>query len=566
MLLILAAWAVLGLVFSGIGLGVRRAFALPTPDVEAWLASFWIGWAALIAALQIVNFFAPVGLPVGLAFIALGVIGLGLEARGLLARLGRTLRRHWVFVLAWIAVGAFLAIEAMGPIGLGDTARYHLSATAWDKAYAVVPGLGNLDAPLAYNNAYFLYTALLDQGPFQNNAAQLANGLLLLLAAGQGLVGLAHVLRRQRPVLPHHLFDALLLAPILMHATSDTFASLSPDSGLFSLGIILSSLVLRALTESEDFGRRPYTLFSIWLIAAAGTAVKLSFLAPGAVACLISLAVWARSAPGGALRPAARALVAPVLAVCVLAAGYVGRAVLLSGYLGFPSTLAPLPVAWRMSAQNVLANESWIWTRSRNPDLPSSQAYLPHNWFPLWLSKLSRFAVYPLIGSVLLGIPALALGIAQRRRRKPPLLWLFPLFPLISLVFWFLTAPSYRFAGAFFWILLMGMAVVVSDQFGWLTGFHRVPWVILVWAASLVFLIPLRAIPVSISPAHLIDPPDGSRYPTYQTLATESGLELKVPVGGGDCWNLPIPCTRSFSPRIELLRPGDLGGGFRLGP
>jgi hypothetical protein len=566
MILILVAWAVLGLAFSGIGLIVRRAFARGILDLEAWLASFWIGWAVVIAALQIINFFAPIGLPVVLVFIGSGLLGLGLEAKGLVGLAWRVLRTRWVLLLVWIVVGAFLAIEAMRPIALGDTARYHLSATAWAKAFAVVPGLGNLDPALAYNNAYFLYTALLDHWPFQNNAAHLANGLLLFVAAAQGVVGLAHVLRRGASLRAHHLFDALLLAPILVHATSDTFASLSPDSGLFSLGLVLSSQVLRLLTEDENRGHRSHSLFFIWLIASAGVAVKLSFLAPGAVACLMATAVWARSAPESDQPRAWTAWLAPALAVCVLGAGYLGRAVLLSGYLGYPSALAPLPVEWRMPAQSVLANQNWIWTRSRNPDVSASEAYLPHDWFPNWLSKLSSFAVYPLIGSGLLLIAALALPIVRRWRWKRTGLWLFPLLPLTSLVFWFLTAPAYRFAGASFWILLMGMAVLVSDQLGFLEEAGRIPWVILVWMASLIFLIPLRAVPVSISSTHLVRPPDISQFPPYQLLATDSGLDLKVPLQGADCWNLAIPCTRFFSPKLELLQPGHLGAGFRTAP
>ena len=104
MILILVAWAVLGLAFSGIGLIARRAFALGIPDLEAWLASFWIGWAAVIAALQIVNFFAPIGLPVVLVFIGSGLLGLGLEAKGLLGLAWRAMRTRRVLFLAWIAV------------------------------------------------------------------------------------------------------------------------------------------------------------------------------------------------------------------------------------------------------------------------------------------------------------------------------------------------------------------------------------------------------------------------------------------------------------------------------
>jgi len=36
-------WAVLGLLFAGAGLSIRRAFGLRLHSADDWLAAFWLG-------------------------------------------------------------------------------------------------------------------------------------------------------------------------------------------------------------------------------------------------------------------------------------------------------------------------------------------------------------------------------------------------------------------------------------------------------------------------------------------------------------------------------------------
>ena len=62
--------------------------------------------------------------------------------------------------------------------------------------YRVVPGVANLSAPQALNNASFLYNAVLNTGPWAGRGQHVANGLLLIKGALPGPNGSLVFVRR----------------------------------------------------------------------------------------------------------------------------------------------------------------------------------------------------------------------------------------------------------------------------------------------------------------------------------------------------------------------------------
>jgi hypothetical protein len=56
-----------------------------------------------------------------------------------------------------------------------------------------------------------------------------------------------------------------------------------------------------------------------------------------------------------------------------------------------------------------------------------------------------------------------------------------------------------------------------------------------------------------------------SPFPQSETkiLETRSGLEVRVPVKGDQCWDAPLPCTPYFNNELELRKKENLQSGFR---
>jgi hypothetical protein len=561
-ILIIVTWVALILLFIGVGLLGRKAFGLPVQRAEDLLYAFWRGWAAQIAFLQIFQLGFPIGRAAVLIVAAAGLAGWLLYRKQVVERV-RAAGAYWPLLLVAGGIAALVSTEAMRPIQGSDTPAYHLPTVLWLRNFPILPGLGNLEPRLAFNNAYFLYAALLDFGPFHNNSYELANGLLLMALILLCLVGIRRILLGSARVNPADLFLALFLGPSLALMNNDRFPSLSPDVGLFPLGVVLCCQVIRFLSEPAERSETNYQVFWISLVAAAGMAAKQSFMGLGLAAILLTLVVW-----GIRSRPKARifrfgSLVIPLVAASAVLLPWEARTVVVSGYLGYPTTFGPLAVDWRMPLPLVQHEENWIRARARNPDVSPGTVTLNGNWLPAWFQKLPNSITVPLQASALLAIVALATLDYRRRPNRPRTLWLLLLLPVGGLTFWFFTAPAYRFALASFWILMVGLAVLVAESVTGLQEQHRGLLVLI--AVLLALWISPFSHPYLTERRYLLLPPDNSRLPAFTTMKTDSGLSVHVPTND-ECWSTPFPCTDQFHPSLELRTPGDMSSGFRIHP
>ena len=212
---VLAAWVVAGLLITGIGVLIRRLWKLRSRGLDDYLIDFWMGWAALLALLQVWHLGWRIGWQLWVPVAVMGGIGWAIQWRGAVRVDGLTARQDRAgtepgrsvnsvqrgeqrpgrgFWVVWGLLGVGMANLAVGPPWHYDTGLYHLSAIQWAEAYRAVPGLGNLHYRLAYNSSHFLYGALW-HAIAGEQGFHFVNGLLLLaylgLAPAGGLPGLA---------------------------------------------------------------------------------------------------------------------------------------------------------------------------------------------------------------------------------------------------------------------------------------------------------------------------------------------------------------------------------------
>jgi hypothetical protein len=177
------------------------------------------------------------------------------------------------------------------------------------------------------------------------------------------------------------------------------------------------------------------------------------------------------------------------------------------------------------------------------------------------------------------------LALVVLRRRVPPQVrsglstggWI--LLPLIvAIVAWFLAAPEPRYARAFFWCLAV-LLWCRAFQLRLAASARTRVWPIVlpagVLAISPIFISPWIS---AESPYHGSNPlsailksnlnrpgPDLwfqplEDKPVLFRYRTRSGLELNTVKN--QCWDAPLPCTKTPAPNLRLRRPPDLSSGF----
>jgi len=571
-ILITLAILLLALLFTGVGLLFPARLYQNNPGLDTLFASFWAGWAMVIGFLQLWNLVFPIQCVSFYLLIIASAAGWFFSRAGVKKHISSWNLRQ-VLLLAGVSLilALVLANHVMYvPYDFNvDHGLYHMQSVKWAKQYAIVPGLGNLHYRLAFNNSNFLYSAMLDWGILDGRSYYVSGTLLaymLVLTCAAGLYQLFQTITLAR------LYSALMIPISVEYASSSTLAGYSPDVPVFILGVVLGGELINLYESTADANTYRRRACYITFLAAAGITVKLSFAVFGLLIVLAVLllgvirfklplkqhaVVWLEWAGGAA----------------ILAVPWLIRGAILSGYLLFPNPRLPLPVPWKIPTQFVEPIQPIItlWARTASKQIQYTGDL---QWFLAWAKRTPFIVRQAFAFTLVITVVDLLLLLLLRRYKPQPPGGAAALYTIsaLSLGYWFVLAPNYRFSGAIFWTLLASAV---------LFGFQML-------VAGKISDIPLRlaiaivlATTLWLSPNHfsnnlslklLLAPPSekilAENYQSSQYLRlghTNSGLTVYLPPEN-ECLDAPLPCAPAsdFTKKLALFDPNDLQRGFYI--
>ncbi len=503
-LAVAVSWIAIALLVAGCGYATRRALSsLLTGPCEALnRADLWIGFATVLAFLQLWSLLGGISWAAWIPPLGVGLFGVAWNGRTF--RRGRLPRRSIAVGVATSVAILWLANKALGKPADYDFGLYHLSIVDYVSRYAAIPGLGNLHTRLGAGDAHFLFVALLGRGPWSTAGFQLANGLLvsmLVVDVASRFVG---------PSVSHGPWSftrrmALLLVPATM-----VTVGVGTDYRLSSPNIDLATFVLVAagglyLAECVEGGFAATPVLAATGSLASAAATRPLFWLPTLVAATVIILGRARASPSGAIAAAALAGALP----SVLAVGWMARQAVLTGYPLYPLTIGGLPVNWRMPADIVHRMNQWVsaWARwpGRSPEeVPSSWRWLGH-WLQDRRTDVDVAAALVLLAA---SLPALAsrspIDVRQRRERRAPMLAVLGL-AVPTLVAWFLLAPDPRFALAPLWLVPVALVAWALPAVGDSGLGPRAPTIGLIVAGG-VFAVLALGIAISLATTSILAP------------------------------------------------------------
>ena len=550
----------LSLVFVGWGVLFRRIFGYRAAEIQDVWISGWLGWACVLAMLQIWHLVSPVNSAALILVIAIGCLGAAPSLTELKAILAGKRRLAAVLLLGGAVLAFWLSNHSVSQPAVYDSGLYHLNAVRWNGTHPIVPGLGNLHGRLGYNNASLLYSALLDAGPFSGRSHHIASAWLIFWMLIRCLFAAFELLKRSSDgPRVETMYYAVLLAPLLAWTVNSGYASShSPDVACFVLAIVVGGELLAMSHFEGRKGNCAQSRFiNLVLLSAAGIAVKLSFVVFGLALCGIGLLVLLS---GQALtrRTWRPVIIALTLGALVLLPWCV-RGVILNGCPAYPAKVLRFDFDWTVpeSSSDVMLMRIKTWARA--PGAPPETVQHGWAWFRPWAERTFAENVFDIRLPLLTIILAKILFWMRLRRgctiemRRCTLLCA-P--AVLGLAFWFWSAPDPRYQGSVTWVLAAFM-LVLSLQ-------HQRAWALpLILGHGAMIL------------AGLVNPIDVIR--TYKDASvarqvpmmareTRSGLKLNIPVQGDQCWDAELPCTPYYSPRLALRDPADIRKGFTKMP
>ncbi|MCI2048234.1 MAG: hypothetical protein LKJ76_00760 [Lachnospiraceae bacterium] len=538
-------------------------------------AALAAGTVALTVYSEIFSLFGGVGTAAGLLLAALLVLCAAVLLRTGTKETRRTDTKAFFGAVRTLPVPAaavilllffwFLARSAMTPSTYDDY-LYHAQALEWIEKYGAVPGLGNLHSRFAYNSAFLCLQALFSWRDLTGQSLHTVNSFYAFLlsvfcVSGFRFFSAGHTLPAYVPTR-----SELLRGCALVWLFSDPTALTGLDTDPLAMMAVLYLFIRWSdLLEQGEKDAAPYGLLSV--LAVSACTMKLS-AAPLLLFSLYPLVLFLRARR-------AKQIVPCLLSGAAVAAPYLIRNVILSGYLLYPyAGLDLFRVDWKMPL-SVVTNDRQgivIWARSLNSLFAQGKTWaevlaMPlRSWFPVWFRSLSHTQELLFAAAVCMTVlwaVRMLLFLLRRVLHIPhsalpgsdDFLWGMA---AACFLFWFFTAPLIRYGSLYLCIVTACGAGVYNK--------HLKRGVFLLWL--LLFTLEISGLPAGA----VFRPEDYGVLEDTAVTANEvtdgndadAAVTVYTPVDGDRTDYAHFPSSPSASDLQHLrLRGPDIRDGFR---
>lgn len=553
MVAILGAYALFGLGFIGIGTWFYRLID-KSHFSPAW--AFWAGWGITISILQIWHFLMPINDDIVTILILLGIMSILINYQLFLRVIFPITPTKFLWAILIILITIYIANRATystsdyTAFGF-DAGFYHLPVIEWFSQHPIIIGLGNVHTRFGFSNAHFLYGALFNRDDFLDKPYILMNSLLYVVFLSQTTWSILTIWEsKEKPI--EHIFRALCLPFVLMwmfwrSAEGLGVSSTSNDVPIFMLGILLVGRVLSVI-ESHKITRLDILMMTV--LVCVGITIKFSFVVLGGLLLALALGLFIYHHPKNY-----RILGMVITIGAFILIPMMIRSVIMTGYPLYPLTIGGIDVDWRINTQTALYESEHIQTFGRVlGDTPMYDTLINNpnaDWLSFWLEKSARDYPVFFYTPVILFVIGFILLIGKRKIRITQVIVMDML--IISIAFWFISAPLWRLSGGVTWLLgagLMAMGV---------TRFYK-PITTILLIVMCVYVV----IDGTQNRGFTFDWVSGEQPAPLEWVEpaqTFSGLHVNVSQNWL-CWGYELPCVpkQHYSPLLQT-RPD---GGYRL--
>jgi hypothetical protein len=543
---ILVCLALVGLSLVGYGwllLALCRCFVPALNPNNASLGEVGIAGIWLVALLaSVLHLFLPLG---GLTSLGLTVLGWA----GLVLNWQHT-RRAWLRqrldgralippVLAVTAVA--ITMQVKGP-AFYDTGLYHLQTLLMQGEGPLIWGAANIHMRFGYNSLLYPLSGAFNLPGLGLATALTINPLLFIFT----IAAIAY--RQAGTLLPiPRRFGALLMVGVSALCLLRGWVS-SPLSDIAVALLIAHALFLLAMLicgrRLHEPGTAAWMILSLVLQGALAVTIKLSAMPVLALLLLVLPATAPTLAKPGGRRVLLPALLLPAL----LGVVWLVRGLLLSGCFAYPmadSCLQSLP--WTVPVETAVRDFAMMQHYARVPDGDVTVLSMGWEWLPNWLS----YAALPLklTGALtlclVLATPFMRFtGTASARAAfmalVPQIRWMMGAMLtglLAAVLFWFLSAPLWRYGFCFIipaFALMAAMLSPVSHQTA--PGRPLSPQLAFIPAGLLLMGAMMGVVRHEESWPKFRDTP-------VVTVTNPYGVTMRQPQGDDRCWVAAFPCV-----------------------
>ncbi|NDV68219.1 hypothetical protein [Dysgonomonas sp. 25] len=434
MIAIILSWLVIFFVFFSAGDICIRLYNKICNNKEAYgiLDTFILGMCFVLIPLSLTSLWLPSNQYILLSYIVIAIIywivnrsHLSAIVKGVKAKYNTLSRTQKVLIILSIfSIATFIIWSS----SFYDASYYHYQHIRWNEEYAVVPGLGNIEDRFGFNSNYMLLSAIFTFRFLFGEAIYPTQALLFALILCWCLVKLF----RSKFNIQWLILLVLMFLMFLNNnkAISDSNTDILPSLCIFYI-------FARTVFEPDWLVRKP--LF-ICLVLVAMVTIKVS----SAVLCLLCLVPLIYLMKKKQFREFSFLLLTGTLLIglwCV-------RNYYVSGYLVYPLPQVDIfNPDWKMPYATALLQQihvnAWAEIMYNSPFILTKTFFenVKHGQITYFESVIAC-----IIYGIVIISPILALLTFLLKRKISRYLYITYGAALLSIIFWHLSAPDFRFA------------------------------------------------------------------------------------------------------------------------
>jgi len=509
-----------------------------------WYEYFWVGFAAVLAILQIWSLFLPVNV-----YSLMFVVFIACISAVIRFRKGIKLPRiNYIFVF-WTGIILFLiSYFASLSGGWPDTCGYHLSIVKWNNLYKIVPGLANLYNRLGFNSSFFLFPSMMETFILKDRTSHIA---LSLATSVLSIQYLWIFLRSKNMYLKTFVLISL---PIFIEGIVHT-TQVSSFSYDYALLIIVFAICVELIKNNKK---------SLYLATVLSTMLITIKLSGVVFALIVIISVFAIL-----VFKKERFLQTLFIfgIICLLfIIPYIARNVILSGWPFYPLPLFKFNVFWATPEEKVTelfeVIKGWAILPGSYWHTVVDQPFTV--WFPGWFFRNINAVEFKIFFLTILIIATSILFrfIDKKTINKSVGLVIVGIASFASILYLIFSAPDFRFGSVYFWVFLSSVGSLFFSRFLEMRQKSIFFVVIFSLLMSIIISKPIRLDgeimlksirwdQPGLTDIVTITPKDGG-YPFTVNMARETSF----------CGNAPLPCTSEVNNDFKEIVHGDVSKGF----
>lgn len=444
MLAIIITWAIVAFVFLSIGNFCISVYRQVTKQDTPYslIDTFMIGMVFTTTLIAISSLFIPANYILLLGLVAICILYCLLSRKYLQTGINFYTKKikelpklHLFLILSPIFVFAVHCLTS--PMWV-DTPYYHIQNIMWDEQYSVVPGLANLQARFGFNSNYFLACSTFGLKPLFGQYIFGVHSLCLVFIFMWVIY---------KTIKCNSVFQSVV--PIVMICSFITVYKLhisSPTTDLLP-NLLIMYLFIKVLFDKNTVKDNQLVFIAI---PAFCITLKLSAF----IICLFAAYVlWINFKNKNY-----KSLSFFISTGLIIVLPWFIRTVIMTGYLVFPYPgIDIFSFDWKVPIEYVIDQKDYIYAFARMDSAPIDQVLsMPLNqWITKWWQSgmfyynpyANRFFFIASI-MVIISMPIIYFSL-RKRREDLRYLYLTWLVALCGFIFWFSSAPDFRFAYGF---------------------------------------------------------------------------------------------------------------------